>query len=204
MANSAKFWDRMAKGYHKSPVSDQISYQKKLDITQQYLTPDMNILEFGCGTGTTAIYHAPKVSHIDAIDISPNMIEIANQNATNANITNVTFTAQPIEGYTSNKPLDMVLGLSILHLLDDKQTAIQKIHTLLKDDGLFITSTICIGEKMGYLKFLTPVAKLFGLTISVFNPKQLRKSLTKAGFKIEQEWQPASGKAVFLVARKTA
>ncbi len=31
----------------------------------------------GCGTGTTALIHAPFVKHITGIDISPNMLEIA-------------------------------------------------------------------------------------------------------------------------------
>ena len=37
----------------------------------------MEVLEFGCGTGGTAIIHAPYVKHIRAIDISGNMIAIA-------------------------------------------------------------------------------------------------------------------------------
>jgi cyclopropane fatty-acyl-phospholipid synthase-like methyltransferase len=41
----------------------------------------MELLEFGCGTGGTAIIHAPHVKHIRAIDISPRMIEIAKSRA---------------------------------------------------------------------------------------------------------------------------
>ncbi len=51
----------------------------------------MEVLEFGCGTGTTAITHAPYVKHIRAIDISSNMIEIAQRKADAKNIKNVTF-----------------------------------------------------------------------------------------------------------------
>lgn len=41
----------------------------------------MEVLEFGCGTGTTALAHAAYVRHILAIDIADRMIEIARQNA---------------------------------------------------------------------------------------------------------------------------
>ncbi len=77
MDESTKFWDRIAERYSKQPVADEASYQKKLQVTREYLHPDMHLLEFGCGTGSTAIAHAPYVEHIQAIDISSRMIEIA-------------------------------------------------------------------------------------------------------------------------------
>ena len=61
MKQQSKVWDRFAKRYAKSPVADQDAYQKKLQITREYLRPDMEVLEFGCGTGSTAIAHAPYV-----------------------------------------------------------------------------------------------------------------------------------------------
>ena len=64
MDKSAKFWDRIAKRYSKQPVADETSYQKKLQITHEYLKPDMEVLELGCGTGSTAIIHSPYVKHI--------------------------------------------------------------------------------------------------------------------------------------------
>ena len=66
----SRFWDRIAKKYARTPVADEAAYQKKLDITHGYFRPDMRVLEFGCGTGSTAIAHAPFVKHIHAIDIS--------------------------------------------------------------------------------------------------------------------------------------
>ena len=77
MLQSEKFWDRIARRYSKQSIGDEESYQKKLEVTRQFLRPDMEILEFGCGTGSTAISHAPYVKHIRAIDISSKMIEIA-------------------------------------------------------------------------------------------------------------------------------
>jgi len=41
----------------------------------------MELLEFGCGTGSTAIVHVPYVNHIHAIDIFSNMICIAQAKA---------------------------------------------------------------------------------------------------------------------------
>ena len=74
MVKSTKFWDKIAEKYAKQPIADEASYQKKLQVTQGYFKPEMKVLEFGCGTGSTAIIHAPYVKHIRGIDISENMI----------------------------------------------------------------------------------------------------------------------------------
>ena len=81
MEYSAKFWEKIADQYSKESIADEAAYQKKLQVTQEYLKPHMEVLEFGCGTGSTAIIHAPYVKHIRAIDFSSNMIEIARRKA---------------------------------------------------------------------------------------------------------------------------
>ena len=70
MSEPNKFWDKIAERYSKRPVADEESYQRKLQVTRNYFRPDMEVLEFGCGTGSTAIVHAPNVKQIHAIDIS--------------------------------------------------------------------------------------------------------------------------------------
>ncbi|MEM9841084.1 MAG: SAM-dependent methyltransferase, partial [Pseudomonadota bacterium] len=67
MPDKAKFWDRIAEKYARQPISNQKAYEIKLDLTREYFTPQSNVLEFGCGTGSTAILHAPYVAHIHAI-----------------------------------------------------------------------------------------------------------------------------------------
>jgi ubiquinone/menaquinone biosynthesis C-methylase UbiE len=80
MDRSARFWDRIAKRYARRPVTDEAAYQKKLQVTREYFNSESEVLEFGCGTGSTAIAHAPHVNHIHAIDISSKMIKITDRN----------------------------------------------------------------------------------------------------------------------------
>ena len=77
MADTSRFWDKLAEKYARQPVADEEAYRTKLRVTQSYLRPDMEVLEFGCGTGSTALVHAPFVRHILAIDFSTKMLEIA-------------------------------------------------------------------------------------------------------------------------------
>ena len=205
MAQPGKFWDRIAERYSKRPVADAASYQKKLQVTREYLRPDMEVLEFGCGTGSTAIIHAPHVKHIRAIDISSKMIEIARRKAAESQVENVTFEQSTIEAVAvADRSLDAVLGLSILHLLDNREEVIAKVRTMLKPGGLFVTSTACLGDTMKFFKLIGPIGHFLGLIplVSVFTTEELEASLTNAGFDIDYQWQPGKGKAVFIVAKK--
>lgn len=204
---SAKFWDRIADRYSKKPVGDEAAYQKKLEITREYFRPEMDVLEFGCGTGSTAIAHAPYVKHILATDVSPKMIEIARGRADANNVGNVTFEVSTIEALdVRERSVDAVLGLSILHLLEDKETAIAKVYKILKPGGIFVSSTVCLGDTMKWFRFIGPIGKALGLMplVRIFARNELEESLTAAGFELDYVWQPDKGKAVFVVARKPA
>ncbi|MEM9272714.1 MAG: class I SAM-dependent methyltransferase [Cyanobacteria bacterium P01_F01_bin.143] len=206
MSPSAKFWDKIAEKYAKQPIADEASYQKKLKLTQEYFTPEMEVLEFGCGTGSTAIIHAPYVKYIRAIDISENMIEIAKKKAEEQEINNITFEKLTIEELEAEDgTYDVILGLSILHLLKDKEQAIAKVAQMLKPGGIFVTSTACLGDAMNWFKLIAPIGKALGIfpLVKVFTVQQLIESLTDAGFAIDYQWQPSKKKAIFIVAKKS-
>ncbi len=94
---TSKFWDRIAERYSKKPVADEAAYQKKLEVTRGHFDRNMDVLEIGCGTGSTAISHAPHVKHIQAIDLSSQMINIAKGKAEAQCVENVTFRRASID-----------------------------------------------------------------------------------------------------------
>lgn len=207
MDRSAKFWDKVAERYSKKPVADEAAYQHKLKITRKYFRPDMEVLEFGCGTGSTAIVHAPYVKHIHAIDCSSKMIEIAQGKAAAEHIGNITFACLSFDDFSMpHQTLDAVLSLSILHLVEDRDEVISRVYEMLKPDGVFVTSTMCLGDSMKFFKIIAPIGKFLGLMplLKVFSIKELEDSLTSGGFEIDYQWQPGKNKAVFIVAKKTA
>lgn len=205
MPTSHKFWDRIAERYSKKPVSDEAAYQRKLEITRGYFRPDMEVLELGCGTGSTAIAHAPFVKHVLAADVSPKMLEIARTKADAATIENVTFQQSTVEDFNAaDGSFDVVMAHSLLHLLEDKEAAIAKVHRMLKPGGHFVTSTVCIGEKMGWFKLIGPIGHALGVIplVKVFKKRDLEQSLTAADFVLDHVWQPDDGMSVFIVAKK--
>ncbi len=205
MKSSQKFWDKIAKKYAAQPIKDEKSYQKKLEISRSYMKPDMHLLEIGCGTGSTAIKHAPHVATIRAIDVSENMLDIARERAAEAGISNITFERNTIEDLDLQpESYDMALALSVLHLLEDRQSAIKRTFDALKPGGVFINSTVCIKDGFGVLGHLIPVMQLFGLApfVARFSAQDLEADFKAAGFDVELNIKPGHKGVAFMVLKK--
>jgi len=205
MNQSTKFWNKIAERCSRQPIADEAAYQKKLQVTREYLKPDMEVFEFGCGTGSTAITHAPYVKHIHAIDISSKMIEIAQGKANAEKVTNVSFERSTIDDVSvSEQTLDAVMALSVLHLLENKEEVIAKVHGMLKPGGIFVTSTACLGDTMKYIKLIAPIGKFLGLMplVKVFTTKELEDNLSDVGFQIDYNGKLEKTKRCLLWRRR--
>ena len=199
------FWNRLARMYSRQQISDVAAYEAKLEKTREYFTPDSVVLDLGCGTGTTAIAHAPFVKHIRAVDFSKKMVAIAREKAREAGVENVDFEIATIDDITPiDGGYDVAMAMSVLHLLDNRRDVIGKVFDLLKPDGIFVSSTVCINNPSGLLRFLLPVGGKLGLmpTLNFVTKEQLIGEFRDAGFEIEHEWQPKERAAVFVIARK--
>lgn len=202
---SAEFWDRVAPGYSQQPISDTESYARKLAATQALMRPDMEVLELGCGTGSTALEHAPHVSHIEATDVSGAMIAIGREKAEQAGIHNVTFRQSGVEELDVERRYDMVLALNLLHLLPDRTAALTKIHQLLKPGGLFISSTVCLADGLWYLRPLIPVLQWIGKApyVSFVGEAEMLSEIAAAGFEEQEHWTHGRrANSLFLIASK--
>ena len=203
--NAGRFWDKRAEKYAQRPIADQETYNKKLGITRTYFRNDSEVLEIGCGTGSTALAHAPYVKHILATDISPAMINIARSKAEDSEIDNVSFEIRAAAGHDiQESSYDVILAHNLLHLLEDPQAAINAAYRGLKSGGAFVTSTACIGDMSWYFRIIAPVGHFIGLIplVKVFTQAQPIQSFVNAGFVIDHEWLPKKNAAAFIVAKK--
>ena len=206
MKTPQQFWDKVAPRYAKSPVRDEASYQKKLAVTQAYFRPDWSVFEFGCGTGSTAIVHAPYVKDILATDISGEMLNIAQGKARSAGIENIRFQRGSLDSLElPAESFDAVLGLNILHLLEDVEAAVARAYQMLKAGGIFVSSTVLVDELKLRWRLLLPVMQLLGVAphLNRFDRQGLVSILSNAGFSVDYEWQPQKF-SLFIVARKSA
>lgn len=199
-----KFWDRIAKRYARQPVADEAAYRTKLEKTREYLTADSEVLEIGCGTGTTALAHAPFVRQITAIDVSEKMLAFAEEKKQQAGIENVRFLQADINDLPDVSGLyHVVMAHSILHLLEDRPQVLACCYQQLKDGGVLVSSTTCMASG-GWLKALLSLGSRIGLLpyVAFFSSETLIGEMEAAGFVVEHRWQPSPKSALFLIARK--
>jgi len=202
---SSEFWDRIAPGYSRRPIGDAESYARKLAASQALMRPDMTVLEFGCGTGSTALEHAPHVAHIVATDVSSAMIEIARHKAAHAGVGNVSFRQSGLTDFEApDESFDMVLALNLLHLLPDRTAALGRILRLLKPGGVFISSTACLADRMWYLRPVIRVMQWLGKApyVSFVGAAEMLGELAAAGFEEQEHWTHGRANNLFLIARK--
>lgn len=98
------------------------------------------ILEIGTGTGSFAIEATKHCEKVIAIDVSPTMLEFAQQKARMMGVINVEFDHAGFLTYDhTGEPLDAVVSQLALHHLPDfwKIIALRRIFEMLKDGGKF-------------------------------------------------------------------
>ena len=206
MNSSIRFWKRSAARYARRPIPDQNAYLRKIALTQKYLNPEMDVLEFGCGTGSTALIHAPRVRSYLATDASSRMIDIARERKAGKDADNLRFVVATLEDMQHRQQaFDAILGLNILHLLRHPEVAIQRVFSMLKPGGVFISNTACLQDTCPYLKPVASLARSLRLApyVNFLSRCQLETHLECAGFQIDYRWVPETSKDVyFLIARK--
>ncbi|BCE03543.1 class I SAM-dependent methyltransferase [Marinicellulosiphila megalodicopiae] len=205
MNQGLKFWNKMSSKYASQPIADEAAYQHKLEETKKYYDKNTSILEIGCATGGTAIKHAPNVKHYTAIDYCEPLLNVGIQQAKQKGIDNIQFVQTGIDDFEIKKDqYEMVLALSVFHLLPNYTEVIQKIYHSLPKDAVLISSTTCLKQQSKILQWILPIMTKLGVAplVMKFSCDELVEQFEKVGFKIEYKWQPHEKAALFIVAKK--
>ena len=182
------------------------AYNQAMDRTKAHLSKDDDVLEIGCGTGSTALLLAGGVRHITARDISGAMIDIAAAKAKDQKIGNTSFAKGSVFDETlGDQSFNVVMAFNLLHLLEDMPATIRRVNALLKPGGLFISKTVCMAGQGGFWPILLPIMQFIRLApyVRFLTTDELEDFITNAGFEIiETGDYPASPPSRFIVASK--
>jgi SAM-dependent methyltransferase len=113
----------------------RIRWARRVKMLSSHLKPGMTVLELGCGTGSFTRELARSGADVVAIDVSPELLEMAKANCS---APNVQYQIQ--NAYALTYPegtFDSVVGSSVLHHLEI-EAALRKIYRVLKPRGTIL------------------------------------------------------------------
>ncbi len=127
--NEANTWDTDRRIKRAKLISDFIN--KKVTLHSE-----MNVLEFGCGTGLISFNLYPLVKSVIGYDTSEKMLEVFNQKINDLNLSTVNI-ANNLMTYTNQ--IDCVISSMVFHHILDIKTQLIELSKILKIGGqLFI------------------------------------------------------------------
>jgi len=115
----------------ESPAG-KLRWARRVKMLSRHLRPGMSVLELGCGTGYFTRELARSGADVVAIDVSPELLEIAKANCSAPNVRYEIQNAYELS--CPDAVFDSVVGSSVLHHLEIEE-AIREIYRVLKPSG---------------------------------------------------------------------
>jgi arsenite methyltransferase len=149
------------------------------------LQPGQVVLDLGSGAGLDVLLSARRVApggHAYGVDMTDEMLELANSNAKKAGVSNATFLKGTIENVPlSDASVDVVISNCVINLAEDKGAVIKEAFRVLRPGGLFAVADMVelAPLDLAVKKSLDSWAGCISGTIPI---DDYRKALLDAGF----------------------
>ena len=153
----------------------------QLIIKNADLTDSQVVVEIGCGNGNFTNFFSKTGAYINALDISPELINMAKQHAIQNE--RVNFLCQRFEDYQPKCPVQAVIGSSVLHHLDLKPS-LQNIYQILEPGGriAFAEPNFLNPQIFAERTFLRPFLAHVSPDETAFTRCGISRKLSQAGF----------------------
>jgi SAM-dependent methyltransferase len=166
----------------ESPAG-RLRWERRVQMLRAHLKPGMTILEVGCGTGSFTRELARSGAEVVAIDVSPELLEIARSNYSGPN---VRYEIQNAYALTySDATFDSVVGSSVLHHLEI-EVALREIYRVLKPRGtIYFTEPNMLNPQIAIQKNVPWVKQRLGDSPdeTAFFRWLLRRLLEQTGYR---------------------
>jgi SAM-dependent methyltransferase len=166
----------------ESPAG-KVRWFRRVKMLSSHLRPGMTVLELGCGTGYFTRELARSGADIVAIDVSPELLEIARANCSEPN---VQYQIQNAYALTySEGVFDSVVGSSVLHHLEIEE-ALRDIYRVLKPAGtIYFTEPNMLNPQIAIQKNVPWIKRKLGDSPdeTAFFRWSLRRLLEQTGYR---------------------
>ena len=161
----------------------KLRWARRVKMLTGHLQQGQKVLELGCGIGYFTRSLASSGAEITAIDISPDLLEVARQNC---RAENVSFEVQNAYAMTyADKSFDSVVGSSVLHHLEI-DAALNEVYRVLKPGGsIYFTEPNMMNPQIAVQKNVPAIKKRLGDSPNetAFFRWLLQRRLERAGFR---------------------
>src|ERR1700716_4218969 len=116
------------------------------------LSPGEVVLDLGSGAGLDVLLSARRVSpdgHASGVDMTDEMLQLAQTNKKKAGVENATFLKGSIESVPlPDASVDVVISYCVINLAEDKGAVIKEAFRVLRPGGLFAVADMVELEKL--------------------------------------------------------
>lgn len=200
------FWDKRAQGYDDSIMQHDSIYDKTIERTKTFLTKSDVVLDFACASGEFSLDLAPDVKKIQGIDMSAQMIAIAQQKTLDRQVENIRFDqVDVLDASLASNSFTAIIAFNIFHLLEDAPKVLTRLHDWLPTGGLLISQTPCLGERSWLFQAMIKTLLVLGVvpTILRFTITDVESLVSGSNFKIiESKLWDEKNAVQWIVAKK--
>ncbi len=166
----------------ESPAG-RVRWARRVRMLSGHLKPGMTVLELGCGAGYFTQELARSGADIVAIDVSPELLEIAR---TNCSAPNVQYEIENAYALSYDDAVfDSVVGSSVLHHLEIEK-ALRDIYRVLKPAGtIYFTEPNMLNPQIAIQKNVPWIKRKLGDSPdeTAFFRRPLRRLLERTGYR---------------------
>jgi ubiquinone/menaquinone biosynthesis C-methylase UbiE len=170
-------FDQEATNWDQDPRRVKVARDIAQSIIQELsLTPDMDVLDFGCGTGLLTFALQPFVRSITGVDSSPGMLDVFKTKIKAQNLSNVKANYLDLDkGDFLEGSYHLIVSSMTLHHVKSISPLLKQFYSILCPSGQLVIADLDLDDG----KFHSNNDGIFHFG---FDREKLRKSFTEAGF----------------------
>lgn len=171
-------FDKEAALWDENPVRLKLAGDVANAISEAVtLTSDMDVSDFGCGTGLLTLNLQPKVRSITGIDSSPGMLDVFKAKIAEQNLGNVkAIYADLDKGDVLSGSYDAVVSSMTLHHVKEIKPLLSRFYNIIKPSGYLCIADLDTDDGQFH------GADAAGVFHSGFDRAELRQEFIHAGF----------------------
>ncbi len=187
MGNGKRNFDQDAERWDLNPARVKLASEISRAILREIpATPDLDVLDFGCGTGLITLALLPYVRSITGVDSSQGMLDVLNRKISERGLANVITRYVDLDhGDVLSGAFHLAVSGMTLHHIRDVGPLLKQFHHILNPSGLLCIADL--DEEGG--RFHTSNEGVFHFG---FDRQKLARQFEEAGFQNVRAVQAAS------------